>query len=117
MFGMGFTEILLIMVVAIIFIGPEKLPETVSQIFKFFKNLKSSIDSAKESLDQELKLNEMKEEAISYKERLTNSANELNSVNFLDDNKKESSSDSKVEVSKKEEPKREVISFAKDKEA
>ncbi len=34
MFGMGFTEILLIALVAIIALGPEKLPTTMVQIVR-----------------------------------------------------------------------------------
>jgi len=35
MFGMGFTEILFIAVIAIIFLGPDKLPEAMVQIANF----------------------------------------------------------------------------------
>ncbi len=35
MFGMGFMEIILIAIVAIIALGPEKLPGTMVQIAKF----------------------------------------------------------------------------------
>ena len=42
MFGMGFTEILLIAMVAIIALGPEKLPTTMVQIAKFINKIKNS---------------------------------------------------------------------------
>ena len=35
MFGMGFTEILIIMVIAILFLGPDKLPGAMVDIAKF----------------------------------------------------------------------------------
>lgn len=55
MFGLGFTEILLILVVAIIFLGPERLPKVMVEVAKFFKSFKSTIDEAKNSLSGELK--------------------------------------------------------------
>jgi len=43
MFGMGFSEILFIAVIAIIFLGPEKLPGAMVEIAKFIKNAKNAI--------------------------------------------------------------------------
>ncbi|CAM2864996.1 Sec-independent protein translocase protein TatB [Helicobacter burdigaliensis] len=71
MFGMGFFEILVIAVVAIIFLGPEKLPKALVDIAKFLKTLKRTIDDAKESLDREVNLSKIKEEALAYKNSLT----------------------------------------------
>ena len=42
MFGMGITEILLIAIVAIIALGPEKLPDAMVQIAKFINKFKNS---------------------------------------------------------------------------
>ena len=41
MFGMGIMEIFLIAIVAIIALGPEKLPTTMVQIAKFLNKLKA----------------------------------------------------------------------------
>ncbi|MBE0492084.1 MAG: Sec-independent protein translocase subunit TatB [Sulfurospirillum sp.] len=70
MFGMGFTEILLIAVIAILFLGPDKLPSAMVQIAKFFKQFKSSINDAKNSFEQEIKLEELKTQTQAYKKRL-----------------------------------------------
>lgn len=40
MFGMGFFEILVVLVVAIIFLGPEKFPQAVVDVVKFFRAVK-----------------------------------------------------------------------------
>lgn len=77
MFGMGFMEILLIAVVAIIALGPEKLPNAMVDIAKFIKKLKSGIDDAKSTLDNELNIAEMKEEAAKYKAQIENAKNTL----------------------------------------
>ncbi len=74
MFGMGFSEILLIAVIAILFLGPDKLPEAMVQIAKFFKSFKSSINEAKSSIEQEVRLQDLKEEALEYKKKLDGAA-------------------------------------------
>jgi sec-independent protein translocase protein TatB len=86
MFGMSFGEILIIAVIAILFLGPEKLPEAMVKIAKFFKSFKSTINDAKDTIEQEMHIAELKESAISYKEQLEKSVNKVKSeVNVLDD--------------------------------
>ncbi|MEN4052812.1 MULTISPECIES: Sec-independent protein translocase protein TatB [Sulfurimonas] len=70
MFGMGFTEILLIAVIAILFLGPDKLPSTMVEIAKFFRSVKNTIGSVKESLEEEMNVTGIKQEALAYKEEL-----------------------------------------------
>ena len=70
MFGMGFTEILVIVVVAILFLGPDKLPSTMIEIAKFFRSMKQTIASVKESVNEELHIEDIKKEAMSYKQEL-----------------------------------------------
>lgn len=77
MFGMGFAEILIIAVIAILFLGPDKLPETMVEIAKFFRNVKKSVGSAKASLEEELHIADLKEEALNYKKELTSASSEL----------------------------------------
>lgn len=77
MFDMGLGEILLIAIVAILFLGPDKLPEAMVKIAKFFKSVKKAIGDAKSSLEEEMKIAELKEEALSYKKRLDDATNEL----------------------------------------
>ena len=67
---MGFTEILLIAVIAILFLGPDKLPSTMVEIAKFFRSVKSTIGSVKESLEEEMNATGIKQEALAYKEEL-----------------------------------------------
>ena len=89
MFGMGFAEILIIGVIAILFLGPDKLPETMVQIAKFFKSVKTTVASAKSSIEEELHIQEIKEEANSYKRQLTEASNELGRVSGVEDLKEE----------------------------
>lgn len=77
MFGMGFFEILMVAVVAIIFLGPEKLPKALVDTAKFFRTIKKTMDDAKESLDREVNLSKIKEEALSYKNSITQGVQNL----------------------------------------
>lgn len=70
MFGMGFTEILIIAVIAILFLGPDKLPSAMVEIAKFFRNAKRTIGDVKDSLEQEMNVSEIKQEALAYKKEL-----------------------------------------------
>lgn len=77
MFGLGFTEILFIAVVAIIFLGPDKLPSAMVEIAKFIKKIKEGINDAKNTLNEEVNLDELKREALNYKEQLDKATEEL----------------------------------------
>ena len=129
MFGIGFTELLLIATIAILFLGPDKLPQTMVEIAKFIKSVKKTISDAKNSLDEEMKIAQLKEEAQSYKQQLDDATSELKNfknINFDDFDDvsydKEVSSKSAKELAKPEiqreetpsiEPKKETITFKK----
>ncbi len=85
MFGMGFMEIFLVLMVGIIALGPEKLPSAVVDIAKFFKKFKNSIDNAKSALDTELKISDMKQQANDFKASISDVTNtvraDLGSIN------------------------------------
>lgn len=77
MFGMGLGEIFLIAIIAVLFLGPEKLPSTMVEIAKFFRSVKNTVNSARATLEEEMKFSEMKEEALNYKKELTDASSEL----------------------------------------
>jgi sec-independent protein translocase protein TatB len=86
MFGMGFMEIMLILIVAVIALGPEKLPTAAVDIAKFLKKMRSSVDDAKSTIDSELTKTGLKDEASNFKDsigidRLAN----LNLDNLIDE--------------------------------
>lgn len=72
MFGMGISEIIIIAVVAVIVLGPDKLPNAMVNIAKFFKVFKQTINGAKSTFEQEIKIAELKEDAKKYKDSLAN---------------------------------------------
>jgi len=77
MFGIGFTELLLIAIIAILFLGPDKLPSALVEMAKFIKGVKKTIGDAKSSLEEEMKIADLKEEALNYKRQLTEATEEL----------------------------------------
>lgn len=77
MFGMGFTEILIIAVVAIIFLGPDKLPTAMIEIAKFFRNTKKTIGTLKNSIEEEIHIKDIKQEALAYKKELLDASDNI----------------------------------------
>ena len=53
MFGIGLPELILIMAVALIVVGPQKLPELAKALGKGIVELKKAASSLKESLEEE----------------------------------------------------------------
>ncbi len=70
MFGISMPEITVILIIAIIVLGPEKLPKVLVELAKYFKVIKKTINDAKSSFDQELRIAELKEDAKKYKESI-----------------------------------------------
>ncbi len=54
MFDIGFIELLVVFVVGLIVIGPEKLPETIRSITMFTSRIKRSIATAKAEIEREV---------------------------------------------------------------
>lgn len=84
MFGIGFTELLLISIVAILFLGPDKLPQAMIEVAKFIKGVKKTVSEAKSSLEEEMKIADLKEEALNYKKQLDAATNELRNFKNID---------------------------------
>ncbi len=61
MFDMGFTEMMLIGIVALIVIGPERLPGVARTAGKYFGRLKRFVTSVKADVEQELRADELRE--------------------------------------------------------
>jgi len=128
MFGMGFTEILIIAVIAILFLGPDKLPSAMVEIAKFFQNAKNTLGSVKDSIEEEMQIKDIKEEALAYKKELLDAGEQIKSAadvkqmaakltSFEDDNDfiDDGFFDEKEEPAKKKKP--EEVTLAKKKKS
>jgi len=61
MFGIGFPELILIMVIALIVIGPNKLPDLARALGKGMAEFRKATQDIKDSLDLDGDLQELKE--------------------------------------------------------
>ena len=60
MFDVGFSEILVIAVVALIVIGPEKLPKTARTLGHLFGRLQRYVSDVKADINREMELDELR---------------------------------------------------------
>jgi len=74
MFGLGVTEILVILIVAFLLFGPQQLPEVGRQVGKAVKGLKDATEDVRKSVEPELNL--MQAEMKSIEQDLESSMKE-----------------------------------------
>ena len=87
MLDLGFSEILFIAVVAIIVLGPEKMPKAMVSVVKFFKKIGNFVADVKDNVDRELHIQELREEANRYKSDFLQASKELDRFAGLNDMK------------------------------
>ena len=61
MFGIGLPELILIIIAALIFLGPEKLPDLARSLGKAYTDLKRAGDQLKKSIDEAAEQGEVRE--------------------------------------------------------
>jgi sec-independent protein translocase protein TatB len=74
---MGFTEILFIALIAVLFLGPDKLPEAMVQIAKLFKSISKTVNEAKSSFEEEIHIKELREEALGYRRKIEEASDDI----------------------------------------
>ena len=62
MFDIGFQELIIISVVALLVVGPDKLPEVGRTVGKWMREIRKGIDIAKLQMESEIKAIEPKSE-------------------------------------------------------
>ena len=75
MFGIGFPEMIVILVVALLVVGPDKLPELARSLAKGVNELRGAMSQIKESLNEETKdlrsvKDDLRQTAVQMKDRL-----------------------------------------------
>lgn len=61
MFDIGFSELLLVFVIGLIVLGPQRLPVAVKTVASWIRTLRSLATTVQNELAQELKLQEFQE--------------------------------------------------------
>jgi TatA/E family protein of Tat protein translocase len=64
MFGMGMTELIIIMVIALVVIGPSKLPELAKALGKGLAEFRKATQEIKDSLDLDEDIRDIKDELV-----------------------------------------------------
>ena len=64
MFQIGFLEILIIFVIGLIVIGPNKLPDLVKKIIKLYKKLEIKFNSFKSDFEADIGSEELKKDVF-----------------------------------------------------
>ncbi len=62
MFQIGFFEILLILSLGLLIIGPKQLPVVIKFVLKQYKKLQNNISSFKDDIEQEIDTKEIKQD-------------------------------------------------------
>lgn len=71
MLNLGMTEIFCFAVIALLVLGPEKLPEAARFVAKWYGKIKKFINNIQNEIDRELKLSEFREEMQKEIEKIT----------------------------------------------
>ena len=118
MFGIGLPEMIIIAVVALIFIGPDKLPGVLRSIGKGLVELKratsdvrSTVQEEMQKIEEEIELKEVRESAQDFKNELGGVANKVDTLTlskFNTESQKEEISDS-INESDLDEPQTELV--------
>lgn len=76
MFEIGFSEMMLVCVIALLVLGPEKLPGAVRQVFSFIRKIRTLAHNASEQIQKEIPINNLHRDIHS---NLSDLKNELKS--------------------------------------
>jgi len=70
MFGIGLPELIVIAVVALLVVGPKKLPDLAKSLGKGLQEFKKASEGVTESIKETLKPDDLKEEMDDFKNSL-----------------------------------------------
>jgi len=70
MFDSGFLELLVVGIIALIVIGPERLPEVAAKVGKFIGKIKAFVATTKDDIEREMRADELKSMLAKQKEEI-----------------------------------------------
>lgn len=75
MFGIGMPELLVILVIALLVVGPKKLPDLAKTVGKGLSEFRKATEGATETLKETLRVDEIKQDVEDFKESLLSDKN------------------------------------------
>ena len=98
MFDLGFTEVTVVCIVALIIVGPERLPKLAKTIGIFFGKAQRFITDIKHDIDEQVRSDEIEE----IKKSVDDAAKQIDAslkdeVNFIEDEIKDEKVDSTID--------------------
>ncbi len=87
MFDIGFAELLIVAVVALVVLGPDKLPTAVKTLGLWVGRIRRTVTSIQSEISEELRIEEMKRTTAIQKEELEKELSEMSKPfsNVLDE--------------------------------
>lgn len=70
MLNIGMTELLIFGIIVLLVLGPEKLPEAVRFVGKWYGKAKRTVNNIQNDFDRELRLSELREQMLAEMERI-----------------------------------------------
>ncbi len=64
MFQIGFLEILIILILGLIIIGPKRLPEILKIVLKFYKKIEEKFSNFKKDIEADIGTEELKKDVF-----------------------------------------------------
>ncbi len=64
MFQIGFLEILIILILGLIIIGPTRLPEVIKSLLKFYRKIQKKFNSFKEDIEEDIGADDIKKDVF-----------------------------------------------------
>ena len=99
MFDMGFLELLMIGIIALIILGPERLPKAARVVGLWIGKAKHGFESMKSEIDRELKLKELQQQIAEQKAKLEEDIDISSDISSFKDELKDSANSIQKETS------------------
>jgi len=64
LFQIGFLEILIILILGLVIIGPTRLPTVIKIVLKFYKRIENKLSSFKKDIEQNVGTDELKKDVF-----------------------------------------------------
>tara|TARA_B100001093_G_scaffold345863_1_gene330512 strand:+ start:4574 stop:4819 length:246 start_codon:yes stop_codon:yes gene_type:complete len=64
LFQIGFLEILIILILGFIIIGPKRLPDVIKTLIKLYKRMQNKLSSFKRDIEEDIGADELKKDVF-----------------------------------------------------